>query len=200
VELDCHGLGDILPETDFEDVAYVNMRYRSGASAQMSHVLAGFGTALLIWVVGTEASAWGYLKGSEAPFLGLGWPGEYGRVALAPGHPHREADKARLLEGIRVQTYGIEASEPENIKDFVKLFAQAVAEGKPPQVTLEDGIQALELSLAARASSLDAGARIPLPLSSAAHARATAGFLLHNAVDRERRAIASAREDREANS
>ena len=195
-ELDCHGMGDVLPETDFEDVAYVNMRYQGGATAQMSHVLAGFGTALLIWVVGKEASAWGYLKESEAPFLGLGWPGEYGRVAFAPGHPHREIDKARLLEGIRVRTYGIEASEAVNIKDFVRLFAQAVAEGKPPLVTLDDGIRALELSLAARASSLDAGACVSLPLSSTAHARATAGFLVDNTVDRERWAIANGREDR----
>ncbi|NLE77792.1 MAG: Gfo/Idh/MocA family oxidoreductase, partial [Chloroflexi bacterium] len=188
--LECTGTDQILPETDFEDVAYVNLRYRSGAVGQMSHVLAGFGTALLIWVFGTKASAWGYVKSmeSEDPFLGLGWPGEYGRVAVVPGHPHQDAERSRLLAGVRVQMFGIEALETENIRDYVKLYAACVARGAQPPVLLEDGLRSLELSLAARASLLDGGARVGLPLEAELEQRATVGFLTQGALARERRA------------
>jgi predicted dehydrogenase len=189
-EIQCYGAGGILPETDFEDVAFANMRFASGAIGQMSHVLAGFGTAFLIWVIGTRASAWGYFKETESPFLGLGWPGEYGRVAVIPGYPRTDADKPRLLEGIRVRTFGIEGKEQENIKDYAKLFAACVAQGRQPPVTLEDGYKSLELSLAARASSLTGGARVRLPLSPDDQARATQGFLTANTVAREKEAIA----------
>lgn len=189
-EVQCYGVGGVLPETGFEDVAYVNLRFASGAAGQMSHCLAGFGTALLLWVVGSRASAWGYFKETESPFLGLGWPGEYGRVALIPGHPRTDADKPRLLEGVRVRTFGIEAKEQENIKDYAKLFAASVAQGRQPPVTLEDGYRSLELSLAARASSLTNGARVRLPLSPDDESRATEGFLTKDAVAREKEAIA----------
>lgn len=189
-DIQCTAKPDILHETDFEDIAYANLRFASGAVGQMSHTLTGFGAALLVWAVGSEASAWGYVKTmeGESPFLGLGWPGEYGRVAVIPGYPREDAERLRLVEGVRVNTYGIEAQEVENIKDYARLFAACVARGEQPPVTLEDGLKSLEVALAARASSLEEGSRIALPLSPAMHSKATQGFLVEGTLEREQSA------------
>jgi predicted dehydrogenase len=122
----------------------------------------------------------------EDPFLGLGWPGEFGRVAVVPRYPHRDPERELLLEGVRVDTFGIEAREVENIKDYARQFAACVAEGRQPPITLEDGLKSLEIALAARTSSLEDGDRISLPLSASAHAKATDGFMVQGTVDRER--------------
>lgn len=195
-EVSCLATDRILPETEFEDVAYANVRYRSGAIAHVTHVLAGFAPALLLWAFGTRTSAWAFIRpwvhGQSPPlFLGLGNPGEYGRVAIAEGYPHSDEEKAELLDTVRVTTYGIQALERENTKDLVRKFAECVATGGVPPVSLEDGIRSVELSLAARASSLKGGAPVRLPLDLEAVALATEGFLTTDTLAQERKAVVS---------
>ena len=189
-DVQCNAESQIHGETDYEDVAYAHLRFANGTHAQMSHSLAGFGTALIVWIFGTEASAWAYVKpmDGEDPFLGLGEPGEFGRVALTSAYPNQEEERARLLDGVRVTTFGPEAREIENIKDFAMEFAARVAGNKAPLCSLDDGRKSLEISLAARASALDGGQRVKLPLSSADSEKATAGFLVEETMQRERTA------------
>jgi len=188
-EVQCQGIGGIHPETDFEDIILANVQLTSGAVAQINHSLGGFGTAMLVWAVGTESSAWGYIKEDESPFLGLGWPGEFGRLALIEGHPRTDAEKLRFEDGVLVRSFGVEARESDNTSRHAQLFAACLADGAPPPVSLADGLQALEISLAARASALQSGASVSIPLTSEMHQLATSALLVEGTMARERRAI-----------
>jgi predicted dehydrogenase len=192
----CQSTDRILPETQFEDVAYANVRFRSGAAGHVTHSLAGFAPVLLLWVFGTRTSAWAYVRPwihdqNPALFLGMGNPGEYGRVAVAQGYPHTDEEKRRLLDTVRVTTYGSQALEQENTKDLVLTFAECVATGSTPLVTVEDGFRSVELSLAARASSLKDGAPVRLPLSQEMAELASEGFITTDTLIQEREAVKS---------
>jgi predicted dehydrogenase len=189
-DVQCNAQTQIHAETEYEDIAYAHLRFANGTHAQMSHSLAGFGTALIVWIFGTEASAWAYVKpmDGEDPFLGLGEPGEFGRVAVTSGYPHGEEERVRLLDGVRVATFGPEARELANIKDYAMDYAARVAGNEKPLCSLDDGRRSLEISLAARASALDGGQRVELPLSATVGEKATAGFLVEETMQRERTA------------
>jgi len=109
-------------------------------------------------------------------------------VAVVDGYPHTDEERLRLVEGVQVTAFGRNAWDVKCVKDYTKLFARCVAEGKQPLVPLEEGLKSLELSLAARASSLQEGKRVRLSLTPAMHAKATGGFLVEGTLERERAA------------
>jgi len=126
---------------DFEDVAYINGTYVDGAVFQISHALTGFDFDLTLVVHGTKGTVWCGLKETRSRALDAGQTTYLGVVSW--GNP------GEGVEGARTVTYGEEATEPENIRDFAHHFAHCVAAQRPPVVGVLDGVRALELALAA---------------------------------------------------
>jgi predicted dehydrogenase len=65
-----------------------------------------------------------------------------GLVAWGDSNTGPEAAESRV--------YGLEATEPRNIRDFTMDFVDCIAEGRKPAVGYEDSLRALELAIAAR--------------------------------------------------
>jgi predicted dehydrogenase len=59
-------------------------------------------------------------------------------------------DPNRGPEAAESRIYGLEATEPYNIKEFTMDFVRRIAEGRKPAVGYEEALKALELALAAR--------------------------------------------------
>lgn len=139
------GVDDIHTDFDFEDVAYVQGRFASGAAFQISHSLTGFDFSLVLQVHGTQGTAWCGLK--EAPWSALdgGATTYHAIVASGPlGGESADAD---------VQTFGPEATEPFNI-EAMAMAAVDIAAGHAGRdgwpATLDDGISSLRIALAAQ--------------------------------------------------
>ncbi|MFQ3619999.1 MAG: alpha-glucosidase, partial [Spirochaetales bacterium] len=133
------------PDFDFEDIAYVQGTFQEGGIFQISHALTGFDFSLIIQIHGTDGTLWGALK--EVPYSSLdgGETSWCGLLAEGPlnGTP----------EIAQVEKFGIEATEPENIREAVVEFTRVVAQGGKPFASLEDGYRSLELSLLAGEAS-----------------------------------------------
>ena len=72
-------------------------------------------------------------------------------------------DSNRGPEAAESRVYGVEATEPYNIRDFVMDFVGCLVEGRKPAVGYEDALTALELSLAAREAAAAGGYRYFTP-------------------------------------
>ncbi|MFP4331241.1 MAG: Gfo/Idh/MocA family protein [Spirochaetaceae bacterium] len=144
----CVGTGDIHPDFDYEDLAYIQGRYSDGGVFQISHALTGYDFSLVLQVHGTEGTAWCGLKEERHSSLDAGAGDYLGVVSYGPvnGSP---ADAT-------VETYGAEATEPFNIKECTKATVEAMMEGGPFPADLEDGLESLRIALAAR-RSLESG-------------------------------------------
>lgn len=158
----CVGVDDIHPDFDFEDLAFVQGRYRRGAVFQISHSLTGFDFSLVLQVHGTAGTAWCGLKEERYSSLDAGRTDYLGVLSTAPLNA-TPADAT-------VTTWGPEATEPFNIRDCAMAAVDAVtrtrgsrqdrSEGLWP-ASLEDGIASLRIALAAR-QSLETGKEIAL--------------------------------------
>jgi len=133
------------PDFDFEDIAYIEGTFQGGGIWQISHALTGFDFSLIIQVHGRKGTLWCGLKEQAYSALDGGETSWYGLVALGPlnGKP----------EDAEVVKFGTEATEPENIQNAVIHFTEAIAKGKPPAASLEDGYRSLELALLAGRSA-----------------------------------------------
>jgi UDP-N-acetyl-2-amino-2-deoxyglucuronate dehydrogenase len=141
-ELSSRTSGNIHPDFDFEDIAFIQGSLSSGGIFQISHALSGFDFSLNLTVHGRKATVWCHLKDNPVSLLDGRQSGYCALVAWG--------DSNRGQEGADSRIYGLEATEPYNIRDFAMDFARCIAEGRKPAVGYEDALKALELAVAAR--------------------------------------------------
>jgi len=144
------GTDRILPDFDYEDIAFVQGWYADGAVFQIGHSLTGFDFSLVIQVHGSAGTVWCGLKGDAHCLLDAGQTNYIALVAHGP--VDRGPAESSAPAAPAVKTYGTEAREGETIRDYVHHVAHAMHSGAPFLADLEDGIAALRIALAARAS------------------------------------------------
>ncbi len=145
------GTDRILPDFDYEDIAFVQGWYADGAVFQIGHSLTGFDFSLVIQVHGSAGTVWCGMKGDAHCLLDAGQTDYIALVAHGPVDGGAAISGASPREP-EVRTYGTEAREGESIRDYVHHVAHAMHSGAPFLADLEDGIAALRIALAARAS------------------------------------------------
>lgn len=149
------GTDQILPDFDYEDIAFLQGWYDDGTVFQIGHSLTGFDFSLVIQVHGTAGTVWCGLKGEERSLLDAGQTDYMGVVSWGPvetgagagGGPGTSAASAAQFV-----TFGTEAREGENIRDQVRHTVQSLRNATRFLAEYEDGVAALEIALAARAS------------------------------------------------
>ena len=141
-DLRCNTTDRIHPDFDYEDIAFLQGSLEGGGIFQLSHALSGFDFNLAISVHGSEGTGWCHLKDRPVSRLDAAQTRYCGLVAW--GRPNEPSESAESVE------YGLEATEPYNIKEYTKHFAECVARGARPAVGFRDALTALELSLSAR--------------------------------------------------
>ena len=145
---------------DFEDIAYINCIYESGAAGHITHSLAGFDHLFDIWAFGTKASSRGIQKERLKGPFDVGQDEWYGLVATRDHWTSENFDEGGNLRPdgeeacpIQRKTFGIEATEPACIAAEADVFAKSVLTGEPFITTVDDGVQSLVAALAARRSA-----------------------------------------------
>jgi len=145
------GSEKIHPDFDYEDIAFCQGRYSDGAVYQISHALSGFDFSLGMQLHGTDGSAWCGLKEEPYSSLDAGTSDYLGVVSSAGLNASpQEAE---------VRTYGWEATEPENIREYTVHTLDRLADDKEFLSGGEAGLRSLQVALAAR-KSLDQGASV----------------------------------------
>jgi predicted dehydrogenase len=146
-ELSCKTSAAIHPDFDFEDIAFIQGSLSAGGIFQISHALSGFDFSLNLTLHGSRATVWCHLK--DKPVSPLDGKQSSYCALLAWGDPNRGPEAADS------RVYGVEATEPHNIRDFTMHFVRCIAEGRKPAVGYEDALRALELAIAAREAAAD---------------------------------------------
>ncbi len=139
----CVGTDRILPDFDYEDIAFVQGWYDDGSVFQIGHSLTGFDFSLVIQAHGTAGTAWCGLKGEPRSLLDAGQTDYIGVVSWGP------VDGG---DGVQSVTFGNEAREGENIRDQVQHVVHALAGESGFPAEFDDGVAALAVALAARRS------------------------------------------------
>jgi len=151
VQLCCHTSSAIHPDFDFEDIAFIQGSLTEEGIFQISHALSGFDFSLNLTVHGRKATVWCHLKDNPVSRLD-GMQSKY--CALVAW-----GDCNRGPEAADSRAYGVEATEPYNIRDFTMNFVRSIVDGQKPAVGYEDALRALELSIAAREAAAAQGYR-----------------------------------------
>ncbi len=167
VELNCVGTGDIHTDFDYEDLAFVQGRFDDEAVFQISHSLTGHDFSLILQVHGTEGTAWCGLK--EEPYTSLdGGSSDYlgllsfaRRGGMSGGVHSGGAPEVPGPKDALITRWGMEATEPWNIRQYVMETVDALRENRPFPAEYEDGLRSLEIALAAR-RSLERGETVHL--------------------------------------
>jgi predicted dehydrogenase len=145
----CDTSAAIHPDFDFEDIAFIQGSLTAGGIFQISHALSGFDFSLNLTVHGSRATVWCHLKDNPASRLD-GMQSSYSAlVAWGDSNRGPESADSRL--------YGVEATEPYNIRDLTSDFVRCIVEGQKPAVGFEDALRALELAIAAREAAAAGG-------------------------------------------
>lgn len=146
---------------NFEDVAFINARYESGAAAHITHTLCGYDLLFDLWLTGTKMSMRALHKERLDSQIGIG-DGQYYGLLSRRKHWKKEhfSSEGNLREDaeeacpVTRQTYGDQIKEARLIAESAKLFAECVVEDRPfTGATVDDGIKSLVASLAARRSA-----------------------------------------------
>ena len=138
------GSDGVHPDFDYEDLAFCQGRFRNGAAWQISHALTGFDFSFTIQIHGSAGTAWLGLKEEAYCSLDAGSSDYHGVLSWAPLN-------ATPRDAI-VRVWDSEAGEPESIRDNVVALVECFRRGEAFPNGLEDGIEALRVSLAARES------------------------------------------------
>ena len=159
-EVHCVWHDQIHKDFDFEDVAFINCRFASGAAGHIAHNLAGWGHLFDIWLIGTDASARVFQKERIKNDFGVGDGEFFGRFAMRKHLKPCDFDEAgkprpdeHETHPVVTKTFGEDATEPQNIMAMCRQFARSVVTGEPVVATVEDGIKSLVAALAARQSA-----------------------------------------------
>lgn len=150
--LHCVKTDRIHPDFDFEDIAYVNGAFRGGGILQIAHSLAGFDFNLTFILHGAQGTAWCSLKEERLSSLDGRETGYHGIVAF--GRTNGGPAEAEVVR------FGREATEPENIRDYARRFAECVALRQTPPAGFADGWESLRLALLAGQAG-DRGVVVP---------------------------------------
>jgi predicted dehydrogenase len=165
--LQCQSTDRVHGDFDFEDLAYVQGRLEGGGVFQIAHALTGFDFHLAIAVHGRRGTIWCRLK--DRPGSRLDDDQGTHCALVAWGDPNRPPEEAAT------RTFGLEATEPRNIRDCVERFVECIVRGQVPAVSYQDALHALELSLLARAAGEGGGERGPADLPALMSAEDRAG-------------------------
>lgn len=144
-DLHCVATDRILPDFDFEDVAFVSGHLSNGSIFQVEHSLAGFDYSFTVSASGPKGSIWFALKNQDRSMLDAGQTTYTGIVAW--GDPNRPAAEAQRI------LYGPEVGEASTIMENVRHFAESIETGEPLDCTVADGRRALEIALLANESA-----------------------------------------------
>jgi predicted dehydrogenase len=145
----CHTSSAIHPDFDFEDIAFIQGSLSAGGIFQISHALSGFDFSLNLTVHGRRATVWCHVKDNPESKLDRMKSRYCALVTWGdPNHPAQPAD---------FREFGLEATEPDNIRDFTMDFVDCIAEGRKPAVGFEEALRALELALAAGQAAASGG-------------------------------------------
>jgi predicted dehydrogenase len=147
--LSCDTSAAIHPDFDFEDIAFIQGSLSAGGIFQISHALSGFDFNLNLTLHGSKATVWCHLK--DNPVSRLDEMQSSYCALVAWGDPNRGPEAADS------RVYGLEATEPHNIRDFTMDFVRCIVEGRKPAVGYEEALRALELALAARQAAAAGG-------------------------------------------
>jgi predicted dehydrogenase len=170
----CVATDEILPDFDYEDIAFVQGWFDDGAILQVGHSLTGFDFSIIIQVHGTKGSIWCGLKAEprslldaqQSDYIGVvSWGPVEGGVgsgdpAVRSGGPQNGGESPAVAPASgagEYVTFGTEVLEGESIRDQVVHTVAALAGGRPFLAELADGIEALRIALAAR-RSIESGA------------------------------------------
>lgn len=146
-ELQCYKNDWVHKDFDFEDIAYINCRFKDGSIGQISHTLAGFDDSLILWIVGTKGTIWALIK--------LGIPGKasfgkFGGFVTMKKH----STSRRPNREVAIKKFGKGCQERLVILERVRYYAEFEVTGKKPILSsMEDGKISLALSLAAKKSA-----------------------------------------------
>ena len=136
------GSDRIHPDFDYEDLAFCQGRYAGGGVFQISHSLSGFDFSLVLQLHGTRGTAWCGLKEEPYSSLDAGKTDYLGIVSHTPLNASpRDAT---------VATFGWEATEPENIREYTVHTVSALKGACPLLSDEKAGYRSLEVALAAR--------------------------------------------------
>ncbi|MFH0962652.1 MAG: Gfo/Idh/MocA family oxidoreductase [Planctomycetota bacterium] len=159
-EVHCVWSDRVHEDFDFEDIAYINCRYMSGAAAHITHNLCGFGYLFDIWVVGRKGSARAIHKEDASTPIAVESEAVCGTVVT---RRHWKAsdftEKGELKPGtsernpVAKTTFGSEVWERNCIEGLAATFARCVVTGEEFPVSVEDGVKSLVGALAARRSA-----------------------------------------------
>ena len=143
-----HGLmgGQVRKEMDYEQAAFVNLEFESGAIGQLSETINGFGLQDTIWAIGTKASI---LAKSPHPSLAS----TRGILMFKP-HQRDMMDDWRL-DIVRRKTFDEKDLLRKIIVRHLQEFIDCIVKDKDLPVTGEDGRKAVEICLAAEKSAMD---------------------------------------------
>jgi len=138
----CVGTDRVLPEFNYEDIAFVQGTYADGSIFQIGHALTGFDFSLVIQVHGTAGTIWCGMKAEQRSILDAGQSEWIAVVAWGPP----DAPPGGVV------TFGEEALEGGSIRDNVVRVTRALTRGEALPAELSDGVASLEIALAAMRS------------------------------------------------
>lgn len=144
-QVHCVGTDRILPDFDYEDIAFIQGHFDDGAVFQIGHSLTGFDFSVVIQVHGTLGSIWCGMKGDARSSLDAEQTDYIAVVAHGP--VDHGGDSAGSEP--QVVTFGNEAREGESIRDHVHHVVAAIDEDLPFLADFVDGVAALTVALAA---------------------------------------------------
>lgn len=135
----CLTNSNIHDDFDFEDIAYVNGKYKNGSIFQISHILTGFDFSLQLCLHGRKKTIWCALKEEDYSSLDGGETKYHAIVSC--GKPGDNPGNAKTWK------WGVDATEPFNIKELSKDFVDRLISGRPPLSSWNDGLESLRLSV-----------------------------------------------------
>ena len=148
-QLSCVGNGRVIPDFDYEDIAFIQGSYDDGSIFQIGHSLTGFDFSLTIQVHGTAGTIWCGMKAAPRTLLD---GGESQSIAVVAWGPVDAPGDGQFV------TYGADALEGASIRDNVMQTVEALRRGAPFAAEFDDGYRSLEIALAAR-RALESGTK-----------------------------------------